>query len=103
MPQQYKVTVNGTYEFLLSEKDLEAMDLLRTSEDRYHVLKGDNPFAAEIVDSDFLKRNYRVKVKNDIYEVSLQNDLDQQIARMGFSLGSTKNISSSTAPMPGLI
>ncbi len=31
------------------------------------------------------------------------NELDQQIARMGFSLGSAKNITSITAPMPGLI
>ncbi|NER10838.1 acetyl-CoA carboxylase biotin carboxyl carrier protein subunit [Muriicola jejuensis] len=103
MPKPYKVTVNGTYDFELSEKDLESLDILKTSTSRYHVLKENEPFPSEVLSSDFNGKTYRIKVRNDIYEVRLQNELDQQISRMGFSLGSVKNITAISAPMPGLI
>lgn len=103
MSQQYKITVNGTYEFVLSEEEVNTLDVLMTSTAEYHVLKDNAPFPAEVVESDFNKRYYRVKVKSDVYEVLLQNDLDRQITQMGFSIGSSKNIAAISAPMPGLI
>ncbi|GGD57784.1 acetyl-CoA carboxylase biotin carboxyl carrier protein subunit [Muriicola marianensis] len=103
MSKPYKVTVNGTYEYELSEGDLDSLDVLKTSASGYHVLKDNVPFPVEVISVDFNRKVYKIKVRNDVYEVSLQNELDQQIARMGFSLGSAKNITTITAPMPGLI
>ncbi len=103
MSGKYKVTVNGTYEFQLSEEEVRAMDILQVASSEYHVLKDNQPFTAELITQEFLNKRYTVQVKNNIYEVQLENDLDQQITRMGFSLGSAKNITAITAPMPGLI
>jgi biotin carboxyl carrier protein len=103
MPGKYKVTVNGTYEFQLSEEEVKALDILQVSPSQYHVLKYNQPFKAQMVSEEFLSKRYTIQVKNNVYEVQLENDLDQQISRMGFSLGTAKNITAITAPMPGLI
>lgn len=103
MSQRFKVSVNETYEFSFSEEDLVSLDVLHTSESEYHVLKEGRPFDVEVVSNFFHNRTYKIKVKNETYEVAIKNELDQQIAEMGFSLGSTKNISNIIAPMPGLI
>ena len=103
MPGKYKVTVNGTYEFQLSDEEVRAMDILQVSSSQYHILKDNQPFTAEMLSREFNEKRYTVQVKNNTYEVRLENDLDQQIALMGFSLGSAKNITAITAPMPGLI
>jgi biotin carboxyl carrier protein len=103
MSQRYKVSVNETYEFSLSEKDLVLLDVLQTSSSNYHVLKEGRPFPVKVVSNSFHDRTYLVKVKNETYEVAIKNELDQRITEMGFSLGSTKNISDIIAPMPGLI
>lgn len=103
MSQRFKVSVNETYEFSFSEEDLVSLDALQTSSSKYHVLKEGRSFDVEVVSNSFYDRSYLIKVKNETYEVVLKNELDQQIAEMGFSLGSTKNISNIMAPMPGLI
>ncbi len=103
MAKRFKISVNDTFEFSFSEEDLLSLDALHTSTSKYHVLKEGKPFAVEIVSNSFYNRSYKIKVKNETYEVVLKNELDQQIAAMGFSLGSAKNISNIIAPMPGLI
>ena len=103
MSQRFKVSVNETYEFSFSEEDLVSLDALQTSLSKYHVLKEGRSFDVEVVSNSFYDRSYLIKVKNKTYEVVLKNELDLQIAEMGFSLGSTKNISNIMAPMPGLI
>jgi len=103
MSQQYKVSVNGTYEFLLTEGDLETLDILPTSASEYHILKENKPFPVEVVSAGFQKKLYKIRVRNEVYEVQLQNELDQLISEMGFSVGSSKNITAIDAPMPGLI
>ncbi|MBT8280910.1 MAG: acetyl-CoA carboxylase biotin carboxyl carrier protein subunit [Muriicola sp.] len=103
MPHKFKVSVNETHEFTLTESDLEKIDILQTAPAKYHVLKDNQPFTTEVVGSDFRHKTYSVKLKNEVYEVVLADDLDQQITRMGFSLGSTKSITAISAPMPGLI
>ncbi|MBT8180009.1 MAG: acetyl-CoA carboxylase biotin carboxyl carrier protein subunit, partial [Eudoraea sp.] len=61
------------------------------------------PFLAEVIGSNFNKKNYTVKVNNSTYDVVISDGLDLLIKEMGLSLGSTKNIGSIHAPMPGLI
>ncbi len=103
MSQRFKVSVNETYEFSFSKEDLISLDALQTSKSKYHVLREGKPFTVEVVANSFHDRTYLIKVKNETYKVILKNDLDQQITEMGFSLGSSKNISNIIAPMPGLI
>lgn len=99
----FKVKVNENHTFDLTEGDIEKMDALPTTSNKYHILQGSRPFQVEIINSNFLKKQYEIKVNNNTYVVDISDKLDLLIKDMGFSLASTKQIGSIEAPMPGLI
>lgn len=103
MNKQFKVTVNDSLSFNISNEDIVGIDALPTSSSTYHILQENKPFLAEIIGSNFNQKKYTVKVNNSTYDVDISDGLDLLIKEMGFSLGSTKNIGSIHAPMPGLI
>ena len=103
MDNKFKVVVNKDLDFNITEEDISKIDALQTVNATYHILQNNKPFLAEIVHSDFNTKNYIVKVNNSSYNVAILDKLDLLIKEMGFSLGSTKNINSIEAPMPGLI
>lgn len=103
MNATYKITVNKTLTTDVSEAQATALDAVKTGESRYHVLKDNTPFQAEVTEADFHAKKYTVKVNNNTYEVAIANPLDQLIKEMGFAIGATKQVNSIKAPMPGLI
>jgi len=103
MNQTFQVNVNQTIDFEIVEKDISSLDFTKISEKKYHALHNTEPFQIEILQSDFNTKRYVIKVNNNKYEVHINDDLDQLINEMGFSLGSTKSVNTINAPMPGLI
>ena len=103
MNKSFKVTVNDSLSFNITNEDVASIDALPTSTKTYHILQDNKPFLAEVIGSNFNQKNYTVKVNNSTYDVDISDGLDLLIKEMGFSLGSTKNIGSIQAPMPGLI
>ena len=99
----YKVNVNGTFHFDLEKESVSQLDAVRVETDKFHVLHENTPFQVEIITSDFLQKNYTVKVNNNTYTVAISNPLDILIKEMGFETGLTKQVNFIKAPMPGLI
>lgn len=103
MSTTYKLSVNQTYSFDLSESDLKNLDALPTDKSNYHVLKNNKSFKAEITHIDFINKKYTVSVNNNVYEVAISDALDMLIKNMGIEKGRTKVVNAIKAPMPGLI
>lgn len=103
MAKNFKVKVNNTIDFEVSKDDISNLDALQISEEKYHILQDNRSFKAEINRADFNKKSYQVKVNNNNYNVIISNELDSLIKDMGFSVGTTKQVNSIKAPMPGLI
>lgn len=103
MEKKYKVKVNDTFEYKFADGQIAALDIQEVSAAKFHVLKENHSFKAEIINSDFLKKNYTVKINSNIYEIDISNELDLLIEDMGLSLGSAQIINDIKAPMPGLI
>ena len=103
MEDTYRLRVNGEFEYMLNQKDIEEIDILPSGPTTYHILKENIPFRAEIIEADFLSKKYSIKVNSGIYEVSIADHLDLLIDEMGFALSSSKDIGMIEAPMPGLI
>ncbi len=99
----YKIKVNASYTFNVTKDHMEKLDAVETSSNNYHILQDHTPIKAAIVDTDFNKKLYTVKVNNSIYKVDIYDALDQQIEALGFEIGATKQINDIKAPMPGLI
>lgn len=99
----YKATVNKSVTFDLTETSLEGFDAIAVDKSTFHILKNNQSYRAEIVKSNFLAKNYTVKVNGNTYEVNLASALDQLIKQMGFEVGSAKQVNAIKAPMPGLV
>jgi len=103
MEKKYKVKVNDTFEYEFTDGQITSLDIQKVSSSKFHILKENCSFKAEIISSDFLKKNYSVKINSNIYEIDISNQLDLLIQDMGLSLGSAQIINDIKAPMPGLI
>lgn len=103
MNTSYKVKVNNTSEIDITKNEALALDSLKTSSTKFHVIKNNNSFKAEITESDFDNKTYKVKVNNNTYNININNDLDNLIKQMGFEVGAAKKVNDIKAPMPGLI
>ncbi len=103
MKDQFKVKVNEELEYQLNSEDLSSLDTLAISPTSYHILVDNKPFTAEIIEANFHKKKYEVRVNSNRYSIAIEDDLDHLIDQMGFALSSSRNISSVEAPMPGLI
>ena len=103
MSTNYKLLVNNSASFEVTENDLQKLDAVKVEDSKFHVLKDSKPFKAEIISADFLSKKYTVKVNNNTYEVAISDALDELIKSMGIERGRTKVVNAIKAPMPGLI
>ncbi|WP_298494855.1 acetyl-CoA carboxylase biotin carboxyl carrier protein subunit [uncultured Algibacter sp.] len=103
MSKNFKIKVNNTIDFDVSNEEVLNFDALQTSKGKYHILKDNKSFKAEITETDFNKKSYQVKVNNNMYNVAISNELDLLIKDMGLSSTTKKQVHAIKAPMPGLI
>lgn len=103
MSNKYKVKVNNSLEIDISDHDILKLDAVKTGDNKYHVLQNNKTFKTELADSNFNRKTYSIKVNNRSYDVDISNPLDILIDKMGFTFGSSKQVNSIKAPMPGLI
>ena len=103
MGKIFKANVNNTFDFEITNEDIQGLDALKTSSSKSHILQQNKSYKTEITDADFNAKSYQVKVNNNTYNVNIFNNLDVLIKDLGFSIGSTKHVNSIKAPMPGLI
>ncbi|WP_373059311.1 acetyl-CoA carboxylase biotin carboxyl carrier protein subunit [Zunongwangia sp. H14] len=103
MEKKYKIKVNNSYEYEFTKDEIDALDQQQISASKFHVLKDNHSFKAEILDSNFNNKKYSVKINSNSYEVDISNELDLLIEAMGLSLGSAQLLNDIKAPMPGLI
>ena len=103
MSTNYKLLVNNSASFEVTENDLQKLDAVKVEDSKFHVLKDNKPYKAEIISADFLSKKYTVKVNNNTYEVAISDALDELIKSMGIERGKTKVVNAIKAPMPGLI
>lgn len=103
MSTDFKVKVNGTFQFDFDKEIVSQLDAVSVETNKFHILHQNLPYKAEIVSSHFNKKKYTVKVNNNRYDVVISNPLDTLIKEMGFEAGKTKQVNVIKAPMPGLI
>jgi biotin carboxyl carrier protein len=103
MNDSYRLLVNNSTQFDLTESDLKNLDVVSIEKKLFHILKGNKPYKAEIISADFISKKYTIKINNSTYEVAISNALDLLIQSMGIERGRTKIVNSIKAPMPGLI
>ena len=103
MDNNYQLTVNNTQIYDRKASENSNLDAVEVSPSKFHILKNNQAYTAEIVEADFVIKTYTVKVNGNTYNVAIENSLDLLIKEMGFLVGGSKQINEIKAPMPGLI
>lgn len=103
MNSNYKVNVNTNYTFDIDEETAQHSNASEIDKNHYHLLNNDKAYDVKIIKSDFNTKAYTIEVNGNSYTVQIQNQLDQLISEMGFSVGNSKKVDAIKAPMPGLI
>jgi biotin carboxyl carrier protein len=103
MDNKYKVKINEKMTFQLNQQEVDNLDIIKESDDKYHILCNHKSYEAEIIESHFDKKEYAVTINSNVYHIKISNPLDLLIEDMGFSMGSSKKLNFVKAPMPGII
>lgn len=103
MTHNYVLRVDDEHEFELSNEQINHLDLVVLSSKKTHLRHQNHSYHIEFLESDFLNKNYTVKVNGTIHKVAIHTPLDALIKEMGLSLGSAQTDDVVYAPMPGII
>jgi biotin carboxyl carrier protein len=99
--QTVDVTIDGEKIFLNGE--LAKLDLVNISPDKYHILKNNQSYNLEVLESDLVQKTFKIKVNEQVFQLNLEDALDQQLKDMGMSKSQSDKIDKVYAPMPGLV
>ncbi|MCB0597132.1 MAG: acetyl-CoA carboxylase biotin carboxyl carrier protein subunit [Lewinellaceae bacterium] len=97
---QFKATVNNQFSF---DNVAPELDFVPMSDGRYHVLRDNISYHAEILHTDYNTKSFTIKVNGSVYEVQLADQYDQLVNRLGLAVVSQLKIREVRAPMPGLV
>ncbi len=100
----YKASIDPQYEWQIDPiKSFEGVDMASISEGRFHILKNNKTYNAELVRIDTEKKVVVVQVNGTNYTVTLKDEMDLLLDKMGISATLKTKINELKAPMPGLV
>ncbi|MBK6372947.1 MAG: acetyl-CoA carboxylase biotin carboxyl carrier protein subunit [Saprospiraceae bacterium] len=97
-----KAKVNGINEFDLSEV-VDINVSLSINDDKIIFRKDGINYHARLISQDVQSKKYTIEIEKKLFEVKLEDDLDQLIASMGMKGQRIQNVSEIKSPMPGLV
>ncbi|MCF6168754.1 acetyl-CoA carboxylase biotin carboxyl carrier protein subunit [Lutibacter sp.] len=103
MAQNFKVTVDNSFEYDFKDSEVKSLDALKLSESKFHAIHNNKSFNVELEKSDFYNKEYIIRVNSNKFTVKISNQLDLLIKKMGFTVGTSKKSNDIKSPMPGLI
>ena len=78
-------------------------DLLKISENKFHILKDNKSYNAEVVEANYAEKIFKLKINQNIYTVNLKDRTDLLLEKMGINNATSNKLNDLKAPMPGLI
>lgn len=97
----YKALVNGEFEY----EDLTPLLLnaVPSGKNKFHILNGSRSFHAEVLETDYDRKLFVIKINGNVYKLHLQDVYDQLVNRLGLTAKTVHRIKDIKAPMPGLV
>ena len=100
---KYLIKTTDGLSFDVQSKDLEKLDMVEFKDGSIHLVYKNRSFNIEILESDYLNKRYLLNVNEKEIALSLMDELDMKIERMGFSGKSVNTGGEVLSPMPGLV
>jgi biotin carboxyl carrier protein len=107
----YKVKVNDKYNFDIDNNaegvvvngDSVTAEIKQLNTNAWHIINNLKSYNAEIVNFNRADKTAEIKVNNNIYKVTAQDQFDILLDKLGLSSLTAAKISDIKAPMPGLV
>ena len=100
---KYLATVNEVHNFEIGPDQVNKLDFVKVDSNHFHILYNKKAFHAELIDADYEKKAFKVKINGKIHNIVLADQFDQLVKKLGLSVVSSTKISDVKAPMPGLV
>jgi biotin carboxyl carrier protein len=78
-------------------------DITPLGPNKYHIIKDDKSFTAELVESDYQAKTFTFKINGVKQTVSVKDRFDLLLDKLGMSNANAQKVNDVKAPMPGLI
>src|SRR5690606_3862306 len=89
-----KISING---------DLTKLDVINISKYHFHFLLENKSYSAELVKINHKDKEATIKVNGKEYKVTLKDENDTLLEKMGIGIDKLPFVSDLKAPMPGLV
>lgn len=98
----YQVTVNG-FVFTFTQHDIDAANITFTSPTACNCIHHHASVNATLLTSDASGKNQQIDIAGTPFDVTIKDELDQRLEKMGLNNAAAKQIKVIKAPMPGLV
>ncbi len=106
----YKVNVNKREFHIEYDEKLQSIDgkkfeadVLEFRKGKFHILRDNRSFEAEIIQVNKEDKIVTLKVNNTIYSVSVKDKYDELLHEIGIDAAGGKKVNDIKAPMPGMV
>ena len=96
------LVTNEDGKILLNGKEV-SLDLKEIKPGQYHIIKEHKSYNIQVLSQDLNLKTFKIKVNNQVFDLSLQTSLDELLNKMGMSLQDSQKVDNIKAPMPGLV
>jgi acetyl/propionyl-CoA carboxylase alpha subunit len=97
---KFRATVDQQYQF---DEITGELDLITTGEGRFHIIKDNHSYNAELISTNFNDKAFAIKVNGKVYHIKLDDAYDQLVERLGLHIADEQMVKNITAPMPGMV
>lgn len=101
--EPFQLKVNDSFNFSLEPVDTQNLDIIKTPSGILHLIQGTSSVSIDVIERNFHRRNYVVKINGNTYKIDIETKLDALINELGLAKGIQKKINNVNAPMPGQI
>ncbi len=100
---QYTFDINVKKEVITVNGSSVQIDIQELAKGRFHVLKDNRSYNAELIQLDKETKTAIIQVNNNPYRIELKDQFDALLKQLGMDSLNVKKLNEIKAPMPGLV
>ncbi len=103
MGKNYNIQVDKEFNFEWTSSENAAISIVPVDENTLSIIFNNNVYEVTCEAADINSKSFLVKVNGAFHKVTLQDDLDKLIRKMGMKIVSKRISDNIISPMPGLL
>lgn len=100
---KFQITTADGLVFEVDSAQIDALDINKNKDGSFHLIHEGRSYNIEVLESDYLNKSYVLNINEKEISLSLKNELDMAIEKMGFSEKSALSGGKVESPMPGMV